>query len=45
MFRLGVGQSDRPNYPLHHPEFAVDEAAIATGVMTMAYTAYQYFQH
>lgn len=44
MFRLGVGQEDCPNYPLHHPEFAVDEAAIATGVMTMAYTACQYFQ-
>ena len=44
MFRLGVGFSDRPNYPLHHPQFHVDEAAIVTGVVTLAYAAYKYWQ-
>jgi amidohydrolase len=45
MFRLGVGFADRPtNYPLHHPKFEVDEAAIATGVVTMAYAAYRYWE-
>lgn len=44
MFRLGVGFTDRAtNYPLHHPKFEVNEAAIATGVMTMAYSAYRYW--
>ena len=44
MFRLGVGYKDRAiNYPLHHPQFEVDESAIVTGVVTMAYTAYKYF--
>ncbi|MFE4106210.1 M20 family metallopeptidase [Almyronema epifaneia] len=44
MFRLGVGFADKPNYPLHHPQFEVDESAIVTGVVTMAYSAYQYWQ-
>ncbi len=44
MFRLGVGNRDRPNYPLHHPQFEVDESAIVTGVVTLAYAAYQYWQ-
>jgi amidohydrolase len=44
MFRLGVGNHNRPNYPLHHPQFEVDESAIVTGVVTMAYAAYQYWQ-
>jgi amidohydrolase len=44
MFRLGVGFPDRPNYPLHHPEFNVNEASILTGVVTMAYSAYRYWQ-
>lgn len=43
MFRLGVGYPDRPNYPLHHPQFEVDESAIVTGVVTMAYTIYKYW--
>jgi amidohydrolase len=43
MFRLGVGLADGKNYPLHHPQFMVDESAIITGVVTMAYTAYQYW--
>jgi amidohydrolase len=44
MFRLGVGKENLPNHPLHHPEFEVDEAAIITGVVTLAYSAYQYWQ-
>ncbi|WP_009633551.1 M20 family metallopeptidase [Synechocystis sp. PCC 7509] len=45
MFRLGVGYKDRAlNYPLHHPLFDVDESAIITGVVTMAYSAYKYWQ-
>jgi amidohydrolase len=44
MFRLGVGHLDRPNYPLHHPQFDVDESAIQVGVTTMAYAAYKYWQ-
>ncbi len=47
MFRLGVGNENEgaTNYPLHHPKFEVDEEAIITGVVTMAYTAYKYWQH
>jgi len=44
MFRLGVGFPDKPNYPLHHPQFEVNESAIVTGVVTMAYSIYQYWQ-
>lgn len=44
MFRLGVGHQNRLNYPLHHPLFDIDESAILTGVITLAYTAYKYFQ-
>jgi len=44
MFRLGVGFRDKANYPLHHPQFEVDESAIVTGVVTLAYTIYQYWQ-
>ena len=44
MFRLGVGMSEQKNYPLHHPRFDIDEAAIVTGVVTLAYTAYKYYQ-
>ncbi|MBD2440496.1 M20 family metallopeptidase [Nostoc sp. FACHB-110] len=44
MFRLGVGYKDRMiNHPLHHPEFEVDESAIITGVVTMAYAGYKYW--
>jgi amidohydrolase len=43
MFRLGVAFSDQVNYPLHHPQFHVDEIAIVTGVVTMAYAAYKYW--
>lgn len=44
MFRLGVGFKDRPNHPLHHPQFDVDESAIVTGVVTLACAAYKYWQ-
>lgn len=44
MFRLGVGFKDKPNYPLHHPQFDVDETAIVTGVVTLAYAIYRYWQ-
>lgn len=44
MFRLGVGHTSRNNYPLHHPRFEVDESAIVTGVLTLAYAAYNYWQ-
>lgn len=44
MFRLGVAFADKPNYPLHHPQFHVDETAIVTGVVTMAYAACKYWQ-
>lgn len=44
MFRLGVAFADRPNYPLHHPQFHVEESCIVTGVVTMAYAAYQYWR-
>ena len=44
MFRLGVGYEDRMiNHPLHHPQFEVDESAIITGVVTLAYAAYKYW--
>ncbi len=44
MFRLGVGHKDTINYPLHHPQFDVDESAIVTGVVTLAHSAYKYWQ-
>ncbi|GCL40210.1 amidohydrolase [Sphaerospermopsis reniformis] len=45
MFRLGVGYKDRIiNHPLHHPQFEVDESAIITGVVTLAYAAYKYWK-
>jgi amidohydrolase len=45
MFRLGVGFTNRAmNHPLHHPKFEVDESAIVTGVITMAYSSYRYWQ-
>lgn len=44
MFRLGVGAPNQINHPLHHPQFEVDEAAIVTGVMTMATAALNYWQ-
>ncbi len=44
MFRLGVGYPDSHNYPLHHPKFEIDETAIVTGVVTLAYTVWKYWQ-
>lgn len=43
MFRLGVAFEDQVNYPLHHPQFQVDESALITGVVTMAYSTYLYW--
>jgi amidohydrolase len=44
MFRLGVGYKDRIiNHPLHNPLFEVDESAMITGVVTLAYAAYKYW--
>ncbi|MDJ0578440.1 M20 family metallopeptidase [Crocosphaera sp.] len=43
MFRLGVGHDNKDNYPLHHPLFEVDESAIVTGVVTLAYAACKYW--
>jgi amidohydrolase len=43
MFRLGVGSATEPNYPLHHPKFHVDETSIITGVVTLAYSAWNYW--
>lgn len=44
MFRLGVGHKNKHNYPLHHPKFEIDESAIITGVVTLAYSAYKFCQ-
>jgi amidohydrolase len=44
MFRLGVGYQDRRNYPLHHPLFEINEEALMAGVVTLAYSTYQYFR-
>ena len=44
MFRLGVGFADKTNYPLHHSQFEINEDALLAGVITMAYTAYRYWQ-
>jgi amidohydrolase len=43
MFRLGIGKENQHNYPLHHPRFELDESSLVTGVVTMAYSAYKYF--
>jgi amidohydrolase len=44
MFRLGIGHPNATNYPLHHPKFEVNEAAIAAGVTTLAYAMTRYWQ-
>ncbi|MEL6224301.1 MAG: M20 family metallopeptidase [Cyanobacteria bacterium J06627_8] len=44
MFRLGVGTETQPNYPLHHPKFHVDESSILTGVVTLAYSIWKYWE-
>ncbi len=45
MFRLGVGHKDKHNYPLHHPQFEVDESSIVTCVVILAYSAYKYWHN
>ncbi len=45
MFRLGVGFKDKEiNHPLHHPQFEADESSIITGIVTLAYATYKYWQ-
>lgn len=44
MFRLGTGVVGQPYYSLHHPKFTVDEAAILTGVVTMAQSVWNFWQ-
>ncbi|APB33422.1 amidohydrolase subfamily [Gloeomargarita lithophora Alchichica-D10] len=44
MFRLGTGVAGQPYYSLHHPKFTVDEAAILTGVVTMASSVWNFWQ-
>ncbi|MEM8602715.1 MAG: M20 family metallopeptidase [Cyanobacteria bacterium P01_H01_bin.121] len=44
MFRLGVGFDDRQNYPLHHPKFDIDERSVVTGLVTLSYTIWKYWQ-
>ncbi|MGB3300001.1 MAG: M20 family metallopeptidase [Phormidesmis sp.] len=44
MFRLGVGFPHKVNHPLHHAQFEIDEEALLAGVVTMAYSAYRYWQ-
>lgn len=44
MFRLGVGKANQRNYPLHHPQFDIDEAAIFTGVVTLAHSAWRFLE-
>lgn len=44
MFRLGVGFEGRTNHPLHHSQFEIQEDALLAGVVTMAYSAYRYWQ-
>lgn len=43
MFRLGTGVAGQPYYSLHHPKFTVDEAAILTGVVTMATSVWNFW--
>ena len=39
-----VGHANQRNYALHHPQFDIDEEAIMTGVITLAYSAWQYLE-
>lgn len=39
-YRLGTGIPNRQNYPVHHPKFEADEAALKTGMGLLAYLAY-----
>jgi len=36
LFRLGTGSSPETRYPLHHPCFDIDEAAMASGISAFA---------
>jgi amidohydrolase len=39
MVMLGGGFVDRPNFPLHHPRFQIDEAALPVGVTVLVESA------
>lgn len=36
-FRVGVGEPNRANYPLHHSRFDFDETALSTGIKLFVY--------
>lgn len=36
LFRLGTGGGPETRYPLHHPNFDIDESAMASGIATFA---------
>ena len=40
-YRLGTGFEGRNNYPVHHPQFEVNEDALKTGSALLAYLAFQ----
>jgi amidohydrolase len=39
LFRLGVGQEGRENFPLHSPDFIVDESGFSYGVAGLSILA------
>ncbi|MEW6662270.1 MAG: M20 metallopeptidase family protein [Bacillota bacterium] len=41
-FYLGVGQDNAPNYPWHHSQFDISEAALAYGAATLAGASLSY---
>ncbi|HXH71833.1 MAG TPA: amidohydrolase [Mariprofundaceae bacterium] len=36
LYRLGTGSGPETRYPLHHPNFDIDESAMLTGVLALA---------
>lgn len=44
-FKLGIGNKDILNKPLHHAEFMVNEKAIATGCAVLAQSAYDFLNN
>ncbi len=46
MFRLGIANPERGiTYSMHHPQFDIDEDALAVGVKVMATAALRYLNH
>lgn len=41
-YRLGTSSGSENNYPLHSPNFNIDEKALKTGMGTMAYVSIKY---